>query len=143
MLLRLIKDGKVVGMEEHNKTTEGFIWIQHLYLEGEGWDKLAWSQEHEVGSPIEHDRKDLYTGIDIDGEKVFENDLLKDTVKKVGKVVALKAGAFKVYNDFGEWDGEVFIPAEFPDYLTMYIFEALQAGGQVKITGIQGVDNES
>jgi hypothetical protein len=86
-LMRELPDGslEIAGYEKHeNHIVRGYR-IKHQAIDRHGWTDII---EHPQNY-VQHDRKDLYTGADIDGEKVFHRDLLEDE----------KAGTFII-----EWD---------------------------------------
>lgn len=69
LLIRLIKDGNVVGWERSSTTHQlkGLSWVQSR-------DNKTWYIPTSY-TRIVHDRADLYIGITLsDGTKVFEND---------------------------------------------------------------------
>lgn len=92
LLFRLLKkqpDGSygVVGYEKHEN---GIIYHKELYNPLSAYkDDTDWNCIIGDFNPwyIRHKRKDQYIGIDIDGEKVFENDKMALGTRAIGVVV--------------------------------------------------------
>jgi hypothetical protein len=101
LLFRLMRNGKIAGYEEHLKDEiTGNYYIKNTAI---------YNDNHQVSGsyctqPILCDRKDRYTGIDIDGEKVFERDIGLVNGHIFGDspvTVVYKAPSFKVKHGDG------------------------------------------
>lgn len=138
LLLRLVRDGKVVGYEKH----EGGK-ILHSVNCKEWYDILTVQSCGIVYKPlyvsplisyifyIQHDRIDLYTGVDIDGVKVFYKDQiswLEDGVTKSGVVTCLHGGASVKYSDCSDIYRELWSLSDEAD-----------GDAKAKFIGIEGV----
>lgn len=138
MLLRLIKDGKVVGFEWHTDGGKNYPDINIYHSPDQGfWNDIK-PVDPERDHYIPHDRKDLYTGIDIDGEKVFENDYLEEIKPKPYYCIA---GVVQWNPKTLAWSvvKEGVGKCSLCDMLkSLEYFKECQ----IKITAPQGVDNE-
>jgi hypothetical protein len=128
ILFRLMKDGKVVGYEKHiyreaDEDSDADMTIWHAKPNKHYWHILA-------GNYIPHDRKDRYTGIDVDGEKLFERDILYDEMAKGRWVIEWDASG----DNIGRW-----IRRSYPKKELRLRSDFLSNN---KIIGIEGAANE-
>jgi hypothetical protein len=131
-----MKDGKVVGYEKHEN---GKIWrikpecvnkrVLWCCIEEEGEiTPLAWY--------IPHDREDRYTGIDVDGEKLFERDEVEAHYEVNAELNAAQTGVVRFKN------GRFVVCAKNSDE-TEYIFcDIYILIDSTRIIGIEGAAND-